>query len=303
MIMKTQMILKTMRVHHYLKNLLIFLPLLFSGNLFQAEMLLNTMVGFIAFSLAASTIYIINDLRDVESDRLHEIKSKRPIASGAVSIGSAKVLALILVIMSLFLNYLACGTRALAWVIILAYICLNLMYSLGLKNIPLLDISILVSGFLLRVIYGSAITSVIISNWLYLTVISLSFYLALGKRRNEIKKHGNIRQVSQFYNQNFLDRNMYVCLGLTIAFYALWCVDPVTMAMHSTNNMIWTVMLVLIICMKYSLQVEGDSQGDPVDVFLGDKALIGLAISYALIMFIIIYYPSLNLLAAMIFLM
>ncbi|MCO1602013.1 UbiA prenyltransferase family protein [Desulfosporosinus nitroreducens] len=300
---KTKMILKAMRVHHYLKNFLIFLPLLFSGNLFQAEMLLNTMVGFIAFSLAASTIYIINDIRDVESDRLHEIKSKRPIASGAVSIRSAKVLALILVIMSLFLNYLAFGTRALAWIIILTYIFLNMMYSLGLKNIPLLDISILVSGFLLRVIYGSAISSVIISNWLYLTVISLSFYLALGKRRNEIKKHGNIRQVSQFYSQNFLDRNMYVCLGLTITFYALWCVDPVTMAMHSTNNMIWTVMLVLIICMKYSLQVEGDSQGDPVDVFLGDKTLIGLVISYALIMFIIIYCHSINELAATIFLM
>lgn len=300
---KIKMILKAMRVHHYLKNLLIFLPLLFSGNLFHGAMLLNTMVGFIAFSLAASAIYIVNDLRDVESDRLHELKSKRPIASGKVSLGTAKALTFILVTLSLLFSYLACGTKAFGWIILITYVFLNILYSLGLKNIPLLDIVILVSGFLLRVVYGSALTAVIISNWLYLTVISLSFYLALGKRRNEIKNHGNIRKVSQYYNQNFLDRNMYVCLGLTIAFYALWCVDPVTMAMHSTNNMIWTVMPVLIICMKYSLQVEGDSQGDPVDVLLGDKTLIGLVISYALLMFIIIYYPSLHLPAAMIFLM
>lgn len=300
---KIKLVLKMMRVHHYLKNFLIFLPLLFSGNLFQAELLLPTLWAFIAFSLAASTIYILNDLRDVESDRQHEIKAQRPIASGAVSMRTAKISALISAILGLFFNYLACGADWSGWIVIMAYALLNLLYSWGLKNIALLDIVILVSGFLLRVIYGSAVSSVSISNWLYLTVLSLSFYLALGKRRNEIKKHGNIRQVSQFYNQNFLDRNMYVCLGLTVTFYALWCVDPVTIAMHSGQNMIWTVMLVLIICMKYSLQVEGDSQGDPVDVLLGDKTLLGLVISYMLLMFVMIYYPSLDALDSIIFFM
>jgi len=189
----------------------------------------------------------------------------------------------------------------LGWIIIITYILLNIFYSLGLKNIPLLDIVILVSGFLLRVLYGSEISSIAISSWLYLTVISMSFYLALGKRRNEIKKYGNIRKVSQFYNQNFLDRNMYMCSGLTITFYALWCVDPATIAMHSTKNIIWTVVLVIIICMKYSLQVEGDSHGDPVDILLGDKTLLGLVVSYAVIVFIIIYFDRINFAVSMIF--
>lgn len=290
-----------MRVHHYLKNLLIFLPLIFSGNLFQREILLTTVWGFITFCLAASFVYIINDIRDVESDKMHEVKSERPIASGAISVGVAKMFAILLLIFCLAFNYFACQANVIGWLIIITYILLNIFYSLGLKNIPLLDIVILVSGFLLRVLYGSEISAIAISSWLYLTVVSLSFYLALGKRRNEIKKHGNIRKVSQFYNQNFLDRNMYMCLGLTIAFYALWCVDPVTLAMHSSKCIIWTVMLVIIICMKYSLQIEGDSHGDPVDILLGDKTLIGLVLFYAVTVFIIIYFNYIDFAVSMIF--
>ncbi len=286
--------LQLMRVHHYLKNFLIFLPLVFSSNLFQREMLLPNVLGFISFCMAASFVYVFNDICDIESDQKHEIKSKRPIASGAVSVKSAKILAVFLIFFSVVINFLAVKTNVTGWIVIIAYILLNIFYSRGLKNIPLLDIVILVSGFLLRVIYGSIISSIAISNWLYLTVISLSFYLALGKRRNEIKRHGNIRKVSFFYNENFLNSNMYVCLGLTIVFYALWCVDPATIAMHSCKNIIWTVMLVMIICMKYSLQVEGDSNGDPVDILLGDKVLMGLVISYAVIVFAIIYQKYIN---------
>ncbi len=284
--------LKMMRVHHCLKNLLIFLPLIFSGHLFQVELLLRTTLGFMAFCLAASFVYIVNDLHDIENDRRHEVKSRRPIASGAVSVKAAKTTAVCLLVLSACFNYLAGGTGIFAWAVMSGYVLLNVLYSYGMKNIPLLDIVILVSGFLLRVIYGSAVSGIAISNWLYLTVIAMSFYLALGKRRNEIKKHGNIRKVSQFYNENFLDRNMYMCLGLTITFYALWCVDPVTIAAHSRPNMVWTVVLVIIICMKYSLQVEGDSHGDPVDTLLSDKILLGLVFAYAAVVFLMIYGSS-----------
>lgn len=282
--------LKLMRVHHYLKNVLIFLPLVFSQNLFNLVLLKKTILGFLSFSILSSIVYIINDIQDVEKDRKHPTKCKRPIASGAVSVREAYLLAIIIAVVGIILNYFACGFSILGWVFVLLYIGLNFAYSMGLKNLPIIDITILVSGFLLRVLYGSAITSIEVSNWLYLTVISMSFYLGLGKRRNELNTQGSkSRKVLKFYNHNFLDKNMYMCLGLTIVFYSLWCVDSTTIARYSNNNIVWTVPLVMLICMKYSLNVEGESDGDPVSVLLKDKILMGMAFLYAIIVLLIIY--------------
>lgn len=282
--------LKLMRVHHYLKNVLIFLPLVFSQNLFYFDLLSKTIFGFCSFSILSSIVYVINDIQDVEKDRKHSTKCKRPIASGAVSIKEAYILAVFIAVMGIILNYLACGLNFKAWVFVIMYVGFNFAYSMGLKNRPIIDITILVSGFLFRVLYGSAITSIVVSNWLYLTVIAMSFYLGLGKRRNELDNEGSkSRKVLKYYNHDFLDKNMYMCLGLTIVFYSLWCVDPTTIARYPNNNLVWTVPLVMIICMKYSLNVEGESDGDPVSVLLKDKVLIGLTLLYILIVLLIIY--------------
>ena len=287
--------LKLMRVHHYLKNGLILLPLIFSQNLLNTKLLYKSLFGILAFSFLASVVYIINDIQDVEKDRRHPVKCKRPIASGEVAVKAAWLLVGILIFLSVFMNYIAIGANLYGWIFIGLYVSLNLAYSLGLKNIPLLDVTILVSGFLLRVLYGAIIINVAVSSWMYLTVISMSFYLGLGKRRNELEYQGqNTRGVLEHYNYKFLDKNMYMCLALTIVFYALWCVDPNTIAAHSNGNVVWTVPLVLIICMKYSLDIEGGSHGDPVDVLLHDRVLILLAGIYGLITFCIIYLPAIS---------
>jgi 4-hydroxybenzoate polyprenyltransferase len=282
--------LKLMRVHHYLKNVLIFLPLIFSQNLFDENLFKKTVFGLLSFSILSSIVYVINDIQDVEKDRRHSTKCKRPIASGAVSVKSAYILIVIISIIGIILNYLACGLSFKAWALVIMYIGFNFAYSMGFKNLPIIDITILVSGFLLRVLYGSAITNIEVSKWLYLTVIAMSFYLGLGKRRNELKTEGSkTRKVLKYYNHDFLDKNMYMCLGLTIVFYSLWCVDPITIQRYSNSNIVWTVPLVMLICMKYSLNIEGDSDGDPVSVLLRDKILIGMVLLYALILLFIIY--------------
>ena len=282
--------LKLMRVHHYLKNVLIFLPLVFSQNLFDLTLLKKTILGFFAFSILSSIVYIINDIQDVEKDRKHPTKCKRPIASGAVSVKEAYILAVVIAVIGITLNYFACGVNLLGWGFVLLYVGLNFAYSMGLKNLPIIDITILVSGFLIRVLYGSAVTAIEVSNWLYLTVISMSFYLGLGKRRNELDAQGSkSRKVLKFYNHDFLDKNMYMCLGLTIVFYSLWCVDSTTIERYSNSNIVWTVPLVMLICMKYSLNVEGNSDGDPVSVLLKDKILMGMVFLYVLIVLLIIY--------------
>ncbi|MEY2365303.1 UbiA prenyltransferase family protein [Lysinibacillus capsici] len=282
--------LKLMRVHHYMKNGLIFTPLIFSGSLFNPYLLINSLLGFLAFSLIASAIYIINDIQDVELDRLHPTKCKRPLAANEISLVNAKALAGVLIILAIGINYFIAGNSFIAWTSLLLYLGLNLAYSNGLKNLPIIDVAILVSGFVFRVLYGAGITGIEISSWLYLTVIAMSFYLGLGKRRNELINQKNVsRKVLKYYNQGFLDKNMYMSLALTIAFYSLWTVDPVTIARLSNDYLVWTVPLVILICMKYSLNIEGDSDGDPVEVIIKDKILMGMVALFVFITLGIIY--------------
>jgi len=281
--------LKLMRIHHYLKNGLIFLPLVFGGQLFDIELFTKTVLGFIVFSFLASTIYIVNDIFDVEKDRQHSTKCNRPIASGAVSIKKAWILAISLLIVSVIITYFNLPFNIYTYALLAGYVVLNFAYSLGLKNVPLIDIIILVSGYLIRVLFGSAITGIAVSNWLYLLVITISFYLGLGKRRNEfVKQSGDTRKVLKYYNYNFLDKNMYMFLTLAIVFYSLWALDSVTIAKFSAG-LLWTIPVVMLIVMKYNLQLEGNSNGDPIEVLLGDKILMALVALYIAIVYVIIY--------------
>jgi decaprenyl-phosphate phosphoribosyltransferase len=282
--------LKLMRVHHYIKNGLIFAPLIFSGSLFNIDLLFKSILGLIAFSLIASVVYIINDLQDVEADSLHPTKCNRPLAANLISTKNAKILVLVLVLVAVIINYYSAGNSLFAWASLFLYLILNIAYSNGLKNYPIIDIAILVSGFLLRVLYGAGITGIEISNWLYLTVIAMSFYLGLGKRRNELARQKSVsRKVLKYYNHDFLDKNMYISLALTITFYSLWTVDPITIARLSNDYLVWTVPLVILICMKYSLNIEGDSDGDPIEVVLRDKVLLAMVALFGLITLGIIY--------------
>ncbi len=275
--------IKLLRCKHYLKNFLIFLPLIFSGEIFNGTKLINTILGFISFSLIASSIYIINDICDIEKDKLHPTKCKRPLASGAIKKESATIVSIILICLTFIINVFIIKSLS-ATLFIIVYFILNLLYSFGLKNIPLVDIAILVSGFIIRVMYGGFISNIEISEWLFLTIMALSFYMGLGKRRNELSKHntGETRKVLKFYNFEFLDKNMYMCMSLAICFYSLW-------ALNNNKYMLYTIPLVLFICMKYSMDVEGESDADPIEVVMHDKALILLGIIYALVILAILY--------------
>ncbi len=281
---------KLLRINHYLKNFLVLLPLVFSSELLDFSKLKIAVLGFIAFCLTASIVYIINDLKDIENDKKHPVKKNRPFASGKVSKVEGIIILIVLTLIVLGLSYFIGFEHWIALLLLGVYLLLNVFYSFGLKNVPIVDIVILVSGFLIRVVYGAQIIDLTVSNWMYLTVISASFYMGLGKRRNEIIKQGNkSRKVLKYYTKEFLDKNMYVFLGLCIVFYALWAVDPTTINKLGNNLMIWTVPFIMIILMKYSLNVEGNSFGDPVDVILHDKSLLAIGALYALSMFGIIY--------------
>lgn len=282
--------LKLMRIPHYIKNVLIFLPLFFGRQLFYYPAVRQCLLGFIAFSFLASAVYIINDIQDVESDRLHPSKSRRPLAAGEITINQGRLMAAALIILAAGLNYLAAGLHGMSWLILGLYLLINILYSAGLKNIPVLDVVILVSGFFLRMVYGSLLIGVALSPWLYLTVVAMSFYLGFGKRRNDMVRQGKEgRVVYRFYKRHELDKVIYLCLVLTVAFYAFWTIDVLPWKGSSGGGLVWTVILVIAAATRYHLILEGDSQGDPVEIMLADPLFIGLIVGLNGVLFRFIY--------------
>lgn len=289
---KAKNYLTLIRLKHYIKNFLILLPLIFSGKLFITESFISSIIGFITFSFTTSIVYIINDIKDIEKDKLHHKKKERPLAAGKISIKESILIIIFLTILiALNLYYLKPTITTI--IFLLTYLILNLLYSFGLKNIPIVDIAILTSGFIIRVLFGASIIGVLVSNWLNLTIMSLSFYLALGKRRNEIKIQTSTkkqtREVLKYYNNNFLDKNMYMFLGLALAFYSLWTIDFKIMN-RTSEYLIWTVPIVMIIIMRYSMMIENESDGDPVEVLIQDKILILLIFIYSLLLISLLYF-------------
>ena len=283
--------LKLFRVKHYVKNFIIFLPIVFSGNMLNIAYFATVLLGFLSFNLMASYVYIVNDIKDVEQDRNHPTKCRRPIASGAISIARARILGF----MSLFVSLLLLaflvnrGSNMFIAIYLVAYLLNNVIYTHKLKHIPILDVFSIAIGFVIRVFFGATIINVEVSDLLYLTIIAAAFYMGYGKRRNEIgiTNKAETRAVLKNYNLQFLDKSMVICATLTIIFYSMWAL---IMDMESYSSLVMTVPIILIIMMRYSLIVEGDSDGDPTEVILGDRLLMGLAVIYASLLLIILYW-------------
>lgn len=279
--------LKLIRPFHWVKNLLIFVPLFFSGQLLNEGKILLSFLGFIAFSFVASSVYIINDIQDADKDRKHPKKRFRPIASGKISKQHATVfLCFLLIISMLIMLYLAKqnGNILASFGLPIFYLLMNIAYSNGLKNIPLVDVIIIAIGFVIRLLYGGVLTAIPISDSLLLTVISASMFLGFGKRRNELKKGTSTRKVLKAYSMEFLDKIMYVFIALTLVFYSLWAIAG------KSSLLVYTVPVAMIIVSDYCLIIEsGSSDGDPAEVLKHSKSLILLLILFILLMFASLY--------------
>ncbi len=280
---------KLIRVKQWIKNILIFLPGFFAGVFFDKDVLIVEIMAFLTFSFGTSVVYIINDIQDVEKDRLHTTKKNRPIASGKISIRKAYIVNVVLLSVCVLLNLYCFGGNYKVVLVQIIYMAINFWYSIGhAKNIPLLDVVILVSGFVLRLIYGALMVDVQISAWLYLVIIAGAFYMGFGKRRNELMKNSTeTRKVLKHYSKDFLDKNMYCCMTLIVTFYSLWCLDKGEGILSS--NYLLSIPLLMIILFKYSMDVEGNSDGDPTTVILGDKVLIALCGVMGLLLLFSIY--------------
>lgn len=275
-------IIKMMRPKHWIKNLLIFIPLFFSLNL-SCSKIITLVIGFLSFSMLASSIYIINDIFDVESDRLHPEKKKRPIASGEISIKKALIISIILIVLSFAINSLISTKIILTNILLGLYLILNILYSKSLKNIPVIDIFILASGFIIRIFYGGFLVDVPISEWLLLTTLNAALFFGIDKRKREENKD-NVRIVLKSYTEEFLDKFSIVCISLTIMFYSLW-------VMNQKNDLLYfSIPIIIFIIMQYMLTSDKEKKGDPVTVFFDNKILIVSTMIYGLFMLFSLYY-------------
>ncbi len=267
--------LKLIRIKHWIKNILIFIPLVFSGVINESN-IVNCILGFFSFSFMSSFIYIVNDIRDIEKDKLHPRKRKRPLASGTIKKNIAIYIAILVVILSIITNIIINNSIInLSLIFLLCYLIINLGYSLGLKNIAIIDIVLLASGFILRVYYGAAIIDVEVSNWLFLTILNASLFLGFGKRRKELIHNKNSREVLKDYDEAFLDKFQYLTLTLTIVFYSLWTIE------QDIKYIYLTIPLVMVIFMKYCLFIEKNDEGDPTTILFEDKGLMILCLIYS----------------------
>ena len=277
--------LSLIRPKHWIKNLLIFIPIIYAHNLNKLDLLKSTILCFLIFCLISSAVYVINDIVDLDNDRLHPVKNMRPIASGQIKIVNAVIIAIFLIIIS-FLAAIFLFEDYFVFLFVMLYLLTNIVYSLYLKHYTIIDCFCIAAGFVFRVYAGGAASNSRVSEWLFLTMMVTSLCMAFAKRRGEIIQQTNImttRKVLLSYDLQFLNGTIYVCASLSIIFYSLW-------AMNNVSIMIYTVPFVIYILYRYLLIIHGEkSEGDPTLVIFGNASLLITIIIFGILSIIMLY--------------
>lgn len=285
-------ILQSARFHQWVKNFFIFAALIFSGHLFIMNDLLLTAAGFFIFSLATSAIYIFNDVADIEKDKLHPEKSKRPLPSGNLKISTALIASTILALSALVLSFSLNYNFAF---VLIGYIIINIFYSLYIKSLVILDVMTIAAGFVLRIYAGALLISVPVSEWLIICTILLALFLGFSKRRSELVLLENSanthRSVLGHYSPQFLDQMVGIVTASTVMSYALYTISEETVLNFGTNNLIYTVPFVLYGIFRYLYLVhKKEVGGNPTLAILKDIPLLINLILWIISAGIIIYW-------------
>lgn len=267
--------IKLLRPHQYLKNLLIFFPLIFAVKVTHVDLLLNALIAFIAFSLTASSIYIFNDIKDVEEDKVHPSKKNRPIAAGKIPVKNALIVMIILLCFGLGI---ATSLNITFLYILLGYFGMNILYSLKLKHIAIIDIIIISIGFVLRIFSGSVVVGVITTEWIIIMTFLLSMFLALAKRRDDVllstDSENKTRKNIDGYNLVFIDSSMMIMASIVIVAYILYTISPETATKFHSKYLYLTTLFVIAGIIRYmQITFVENKSGSPTNVLIKDKFL------------------------------
>ncbi len=305
-------VIKLLRPRQWIKNFALFAGVTFAGQLFNGDLFSQVVNGFIAFCLFASATYIFNDILDVKKDRLHPFKRLRPIASGNISIPEAVVILIVILFIALLI---ALNTSLLFTVIGISYIVLQILYSTIFKSITIFDILFIATGYILRILAGEAISNFHTSIWLLLTAVSLSLFLAVGKRRSELTllqnvkggaKIDEVRKTLSHYSEALLDSFSTIFATSTFVFYGLFTFLATPRGLHigldvllpeylpSYFNRKWlmvTILPVIYGVMRYLQDIYEKKEGESPDkVLLSDKPLLASVVIWGFLVIFIIYF-------------
>lgn len=273
---------RAMRPRQWIKNVLVFAAPLAAGSLFSPEVLVNSLWAFVAFSLVSASIYLINDARDVESDRLHPKKRFRPIAAGEVRIPTALALAAVTFAASLALGF---WVAPLLGVTLATYWLLQVGYSLLLKHQPIIDLAMVASGFLLRAIAGGVASDIPLSQWFLLVAAFGSLFMVAGKRYSEMVELGpdaGTRPSLERYTASYLRFVWAVACSALIMSYSLWAFEQKAHQLWEVNWPAISIAPFTLAILRYAMTIDAGRAGEPEDAVLGDRVLQALGILWLL---------------------
>lgn len=283
-------VFRLLRVYQWSKNTLVLMPLVFAQQLLDSTATMRSLLAMGAFCLASSAAYIINDLRDLENDRRHPTKCRRPLAAGAIGQTTAALIALVLLGAAITLASLLGAPFLVA---LLAYLGLTFGYSLLLKNIFIVDVIIVALGFVVRAIAGAVAIDVVFSNWLIVCTLFLALFLALGKRRGEIAllegEARNHREVLHHYSIVFIDQMLLIVAGGALITFTIYTCSPEVVERIGTDKLYMTLPFVVYGLARYLWLIQNNDTGDPSQVLLKDWPTCVTVLLWALTCGIIIY--------------
>ena len=282
---------RALRPHQWTKNLLVFAALLFSKHLFEPEPFLRALLAFVGFCGLAGAVYLWNDIADLERDRLHPKKRHRPLAAGELSIRTASLGAMALVVGALSLCFwldIRLGLCASS------YLALNLAYSFGLKHMVILDVLSISLGFVLRALAGGYAVNVPVTEWLLVLTLLLALFLALAKRRHELtslsENAAGHRAILAEYSPYLIDQMTSVVTASVVTAYAFYTLSPETVLKFGTAKLSWTLPLVLYGIFRYLYLVHQKDRGDsPTDMLLTDRPLLTTVALWVALVIAIVY--------------
>ena len=284
-------ILISMRPKQWTKNIIIFAALIFSQNLFHAQSFLRVLEAFLLFTLLCGSVYIFNDLIDIEKDRCHPKKSQRPLASGKLKPTNAVLVSILLGVTALVFSFLLDLRFGM---VVLSYLILQLAYTFSLKHIVILDVFSVAAGFVLRVLGGAVVIDVPVSTWLLICTMLLALFLSFCKRRHELvnleAEAVNHRRSLKEYSSYLLDQMIAVVTASTLISYALYTMSEETVEKFGTTNLRYTIPLVLFGIFRYLYLIhQKDEGGNPESIILKDKPMIFNIFFYVIIVSLFLY--------------
>ena len=292
--MNIKHIIKVARPTHWMKIIFVILPVFFGGAILNTTQAISAALTCMSFSLAASAIYCLNDIIDVDADRAHNVKRHRPIASGAITIPQAYGMMTISLLASIVLMLLQPEGQANTITVIITYFLLNVAYCLKLKEYAIIDVCIVASGFVLRILAGGFATGVQLSKWIVLMTFLLTLFLAFAKRRDDVLKMNETgrapRKNTSRYNLTFINQAITITGTVMLVCYIMYTVSPEIIVQFGTDKLYLTSILVILALLRYlQIAVVDEKSGDPVKVVLSDRATQFILMAWVLSFLVLIY--------------